>query len=140
MSRIYIPAALRRLVFERAEGKCEYCLLHQDDGPFSHQIDHLISLKHGGQTTSDNLALACFECNRYKGSDLTAIDPATREIMSLFNPRSEAWMDHFVLKEAQIIGQTPTGRATVVLLRLNDRRRVIQRQVLIDVGRYPPSR
>lgn len=87
MSRIHIPAALRRLVFERAGGRCEYCLLHEDDVPFSHHLDHLIPLKHGGQTVSDNLALACLECNRYKGSDLAAIDPLTGQITSLFNPR-----------------------------------------------------
>lgn len=140
MSRIHIPDSLRRLVVERAQGRCEYCLLHQDDVPFSHHVDHLIPLKHGGQTESNNLALACLECNRHKGSDLTAIDPADGTIALLFNPRSQAWEEHFAIEGARIIGKTPVGRATVVLLRLNGRTRVIQRQALMDVGRYPPPR
>jgi len=138
MARIYISAELRRLVIERARERCEYCLIHQDDTPFSHHLDHLTPLKHGGQTTSENLALACLECNRYKGSDLTTIDPETGEITSLFNPRLQVWAEHFELRDEQIIGQTSIGRATVVLLRLNNRTRLIQRQVLIDSGRYPP--
>ena len=140
MSRIRIPDSVRRLVIERAQGRCEYCLLHQDDVPFSHHVDHLIPLKHGGQTESNNLALACLECNRHKGSDLTAIDPADGTIVLLFNPRSQAWDEHFAIEGARIIGKTPVGRATVVLLRLNGRTRVIQRQALMDAGRYPPPR
>jgi hypothetical protein len=60
MSRVHIPAELRLLVLERAQGSCEYCLVHQEDTPFSHQVDHLIRLKHGGQAVSVNLALACW--------------------------------------------------------------------------------
>ena len=141
MTRIHIADALRQLVIARASGRCEYCLLHQDDVPFSHHIDHIIPLKHGGQTEPGNLALACFECNRRKGSDLTAIDPMDGAIAPLFNPRSQVWKDHFVLEGAQLVGLTPVGRATIVLLRLNDRTRLVQRQVLIEAGRYPtPSK
>lgn len=138
MSRIHIPVALRRYVIDRAKGQCEYCLLHQDDVPFAHQVDHLIPLKHSGQTVSDNLALACLDCNRYKGSDLTAIDPLDGAISPLFNPRTQIWAEHFTLDGVRLVGQTPVGRATVALLRLNDRMRVLQRQVLMEAGRYPP--
>jgi hypothetical protein len=106
--------------------------------PFTHQIDHLIPLKHGGQTVSANLALACLECNRYKGSDLTALDPLDGTIHPIFNPHTQVWSEHFGLEGARIIGQTPIGRATVALLRLNDRTRLLQRQILIEAGRYPP--
>jgi hypothetical protein len=41
----YIPNELRQQVIERASGLCEYCIIHQDDTPFSHQIDHVIALK-----------------------------------------------------------------------------------------------
>ncbi len=64
MTRAYIPALLRKQVVERAHGHCEYCLLHEDDGPLSHQIDHVIPVKHGGDTTDSNLCLACLDCNR----------------------------------------------------------------------------
>ncbi len=140
MSKRYIPSTLRQLVVERAKGCCEYCLVHQDDTPFSHHIDHLIPLKHGGQTTSDNLALACLECNRRKGSDLAALDPTDNAITPLFNPRLHIWEAHFASEGAQIVGRTPTGRATVSLLRLNAPKRLMQRLALIDAGRYPPIR
>jgi hypothetical protein len=129
---------MRRFVVERAGGRCEYCLLHQDDTPLVHHVDHLIPLKHGGQTASNNLALACLDCNRHKGSDLSAIDPVTGAILPLFNPRLHTWYEHFAFEGVRIVGQTPIGRATVVLLRLNDYPRVLQRQVLIEAGRYPP--
>jgi len=139
MPRSAIPAELRRLVSARAQGACEYCLLHQDDTQFAHQMDHVIAVKHGGQTVSDNLALACLKCNRYKGSDLTAIDPVDGVIVQLFNPRAQIWSEHFTLDGARLVGLTQTGRATVALLQLNDRARLMQRRGLIMAGRYPPA-
>ncbi len=61
-----IPAHLRQLVHQRAKGHCEYCLIHENMTPFSHEIDHLIARKHGGQTVAENLALSCLSCNRRK--------------------------------------------------------------------------
>lgn len=137
MSQVYIPVSLRRLVSRRAARRCEYCLLHQDDTPFTHPIDHVIAIKHGGETTADNLALACIDCNRNKGSDLTTFDPASGQITPLFNPRTEQWSDHFLLDGALILGRTAIGRATIVLLRLNEPQRLITREVLLSIGRYP---
>ncbi len=54
MARISISDALRQIVIERAKSVCEYCLLHQDDTAFTHPIDHIIALKHGGKTASEN--------------------------------------------------------------------------------------
>jgi 5-methylcytosine-specific restriction endonuclease McrA len=90
----YISTALRRLVSERAGYRCEYCLLPEEFSSFPHEPDHITPLKHGGATTADNLALACFWCNRLKGSDLAALDPQTGQIKPLFNPRLHAWSDH----------------------------------------------
>jgi 5-methylcytosine-specific restriction endonuclease McrA len=115
MPSIYIPVALRRHVRQRAQGRCEYCLLHQDDIPLSHHVDHILPRKHGGHTVSSNLALACLDCNRSKGSDLSTIDTATGVITPLFNPRVYVWQEHFVLEGAQIVGLTSMGRATVIL-------------------------
>jgi 5-methylcytosine-specific restriction endonuclease McrA len=130
-------AALRRLVIERADGRCEYCLIHQDVSPFTHEVNHLVARKHGGQTVSENLALACLSCNRRKGSDLTSIDPFSGEIVTLFNPRVQAWTSHFALENAHIVGLTPAGRATVFLLVLNAPVRLVERQTLIEQGLYP---
>ncbi len=86
MSAPSIPSSLRQLVFERAQGKCEYCFIHQDVSIYSHEVDHIIALKHGGQTIAENLALSCLPCNRHKGSDLATFDPISNEIAPLFNP------------------------------------------------------
>ena len=137
MSAPLIPSSLRQLVFERTQGKCEYCFIHQDVSIYSHEVDHIIALKHGGQTIAENLALSCLPCNRHKGSDLATFDPISNEIVPLFNPRRQTWTDHFTLEGTPIVGITPTGRATVFLLMLNAPTRLLQRQVLIAQGRYP---
>jgi 5-methylcytosine-specific restriction endonuclease McrA len=59
----YIPDALRRLVVERASQRCEYCLLPDGLSFYPHEVDHVIALKHQGQTTAENLAYACWRCN-----------------------------------------------------------------------------
>jgi len=139
MSRTRVPEALRRLVVERAAGRCEYCWVHQDDLALSHQVDHVTPVKHGGQTVAENLALACLDCNRYKGADLTAIDPDSGAIVPLFNPRTQRWAEHFRLAGAEIVGQTTIGRATARVLRLNEAFRLTQRRALIEAGRYLPG-
>ncbi len=132
-----LPPSLRQLVVERAQGTCEYCLMHQDVSIYSHEIDHVIAQKHGGQTIAQNLALACLPYNRAKGSDLTTFDPIGNDIVSLFNPRHQTWSAHFTLDGANIVGLTPTGRATVFLLKFNIPARYLNRYVLIAQGRYP---
>lgn len=133
----FIPPELRQFVFQRANGRCEYCHIHQDASPFTHEIDHIVARKHGGQTVPENLALACLACNRRKGSDLTTIDPLTAVVIPLFNPRVQRWPDHFVLHEAVIDGLTPIGRGTVFLLALNASDRLIRRETLLAEGLYP---
>lgn len=137
MIRPHIPTSLRHVVTARAKHQCEYCLVHEDDRPESHQIDHVIALKHGGQTTEENLALACALCNNQKGSDLATIDLETEKIVPLFNPRKDTWTDHFQLSEAEIVGISTVGQATVRLLRLNEPDRVLFRRLLIEINRYP---
>ncbi len=124
-----IPAALRNAVIERARGRCEYCQKPQISF-YPHEVDHVVALKHGGGTTLGNLALACFQCNRYKGSDLSSIDPDTGGITPLFNPRAQQWTAHFRFDGATIAPLTPEGRTTVFLLRLNDLERTQERAAL----------
>lgn len=136
MARIYIPAPLRAQVFERAAGQCEYCHVHQDDSASRHTMDHVMPLAHEGETDGRNLALACMHCNRAKGSNLSGVDPLTRKIVRLFNPRRQRWSTHFVLEGAAIVGRTPTGRATARLLRMNDPKRLEERLYLQSIGHY----
>ena len=49
MSKTNIPAAMRRLVLERAEGRCEYCRVPQLFSSYRYEVDHIIAEKHGGK-------------------------------------------------------------------------------------------
>ena len=84
-----ISEELRRLVRSRADRLCEYCLTHEDDCLFIFQIDHIISVKHGGTAGLENLARACIFCNRQKGSDVGTI-LADGKFSRFFNPRTES--------------------------------------------------
>lgn len=138
MPRPHIPNPLRRLVSARARECCEYCLIHEDDRPETHSIDHVIALRHGGLTEAENLALACAICNNLKGTDLSAIDPLSKMIVPLFNPRTQGWTDHFeLINSVEIIGRTATGRASVALLQLDSSERLSYRRLLAEAGRYP---
>jgi len=129
----------RAEVARRAEYRCEYCLIHEDDAGFRHQIDHVVSRKHGGPSDLDNLAYACVLCNRRKGSDIASIDRKTDETVRLFHPRRDHWSDHFRLDGGIIEPRTEVGIATVRLLRLNAAERIVERQILQSLGSYPRS-
>ncbi len=137
MSPSYVSSGLRREIHQRALGRCEYCLLSQEDAFFPHEPDHVIAEKHRGATTIENLALACFDCNRFKGSDIASIDPDTGNLVALFNPRTQKWNEHFSLTGGLIIALTPIASATVDLLKLNLPARVEAREALARRGRYP---
>jgi hypothetical protein len=129
MSETYIPAALRRLVEQRAGHRCEYCLLLASISLIPHEVDRVIAEKHGGKTEADNLAQACWRCNRRKGTDLGSFDPQTGKFSFLFNPRTQVWSEHFVmLPDLSLSGITPEGRTTISLLQLNDERRKAERK------------
>lgn len=132
----YVPVTLRRLVRERAQYRCEYCLIHEDDSLFAHEIDHVIAVKHGGQTAAENLCYGCYVCNRSKGSDLSSIDPQTNLKTFLFDPRHDRWHDHFEIVDGRIEGKTPAGRTTAALLEFNIPQRIEARSALIAAGRY----
>jgi 5-methylcytosine-specific restriction endonuclease McrA len=38
----YLSETLRQQVIQRANGRCEYCLIHQDDSLYAHEVDHII--------------------------------------------------------------------------------------------------
>src|SRR5260370_30165946 len=99
-------------VRERAKGCCEYCLLPEARAFFPHEPDHIIATKHGGESTIDNLALACFDYNRFKGSDIASIDPESRELTQLFNPRTQEWTEHFSITSGLISPRTSLRRVT----------------------------
>lgn len=129
--------ATRREVRERANSRCEYCRLPAvgHEQPFS--VDHVIARKHGGGDELGNLALACLRCNLLKGTDLTTLDAGSGDLIRLFNPRLDVWEDHFVVEGTSIHGTTPTGRATVSLLKFNAPERLALRNALREEGLCP---
>jgi hypothetical protein len=135
--RSYVGEELRRLVAARAEHVCEYCLIHEDDTFLGCEVDHIISVKHGGPTVADNLAYACAFCNRQKGSDIGSILWQTGEFIRFFNPRTDRWSQHFRLEGVVIQPQTSIGEVTTRILDLNHSDRLLERQTLLAVGRYP---
>ncbi len=132
---------LKAKVRNRANRLCEYC--HTDETwqyvPFT--IDHIIPVSLGGTSELNNLALACFHCNRRKSNVLIAVDPETDEELKLFNPRQNIWNEHFSWSHdgLQIIALTATGRATLVKLELNRERVIRIRAEDVLVGRHPPK-
>ena len=131
-----IPAELRTFVVRRANLRCEYCLIHLDDAAFSHEVDHVISRQHGGETIASNLALACMVCNRYKGANIASV-AASGILVPLFNPRESTWAEHFRLNGAVIEQIDVIGEVTAKVLRLNAAERVVRRSLLQQLRRYP---
>ncbi|MDZ4763024.1 MAG: HNH endonuclease signature motif containing protein [Chloroflexota bacterium] len=132
-----ISAELRRMLVQRAENRCEYCRILDENSYQPHEVDHVYAEKHGGESNEGNLCLACWLCNRHKGSDLTSLDPATGEIVRLFHPRRDVWAEHFRLNDALIEAITDVGRVTVKLLQLNRPNRVAERRIMLALGIYP---
>src|SRR5262245_46764895 len=130
---------LRNQVWQRAAFRCEYCQMAQSFTDASHEIDHIVAEKHHGPTTPDNLALACFHCNNHKGPNIAGVDSETGQVVRLVHPRQDVWTDHFAWRGAVMVGLTPSGRATVDVLAINLRHRVLHRQALIEEGTFPPA-
>lgn len=136
-----IPGHVQDYVRDRARGLCEYCRANERWQYVRFTIDHVVPLAQSGDDSPENLALACFHCNRKKWNDLAAVDPTSGITIPLYNPRSQTWLDHFAWTpdHLQIVGLTDTGRVTVVKLELNRPRAIDIRAADILVGRHPPN-
>jgi hypothetical protein len=124
-------------IWRRAKNACEYCLLPQSTFPIPFEIDHIIARQHDGPTIFSNLALSCPHCNQHKGTNLTGIDPRSRKIVVLYNPRRNKWARHFRWSKERVIGRTAIGRATVQVLAMNDDAVLKLRRALIEAGLFP---
>jgi hypothetical protein len=126
-------------VRRRAGSHCEYCQYPEWAAPTPFEIDHVIAQQHGGRTQLSNLAHACYACNKHKGPNIASIDPKTRKLVPLFNPRRHKWARHFEWDGPRLQGRTPIGRATIRVLAINDPFYIIDREALIEEGSFPPD-
>ena len=123
--------ALEQLVWKRATACCEYCQLPQVVSPLTHAIDHIIARQHNGPTVAENLALACFFCNSYKGPNISGLNPKTGRTVRLFHPRKDRWGRHFAWDGPILAGRTVTGCVTIALLEINRSEAVEFREYLL---------
>jgi HNH endonuclease len=131
--------SLKKEVRERAKHCCEYCLTQAQYSGESFSIEHIIPRIKGGLSVLLNLAFSCQRCNNHKYVATTAVDPASGSLVTLYNPRTDIWVEHFEWREyfTEIIGISPSGRATVNRLQLNREGLVNLRRVLVDAGLHP---
>ncbi|NER06996.1 MAG: HNH endonuclease [Okeania sp. SIO3C4] len=129
----------RDQVIKRANGLCEYCKYPAKYASEPFCMEHVKPKSKGGEDTLENLALSCSSCNGHKYNKTEGIDSATGEKAPLFNPREEKWNENFVWNEnaTKMLGITPTGRATVETLKLNNSNLQNIRKLLFDIGEHP---
>jgi hypothetical protein len=135
----WISAELRHTTADRASLLCEYCrLIAEADTFYGCEVDHIISLKHGGSSEPENLAYACALCNRAKGSDVSSIS-SSGEFTRFFNPRTDRWAANFRLEGASIQPLTPIGEVTVRMFGFDDSARLHESEQMIRFGKYPDA-
>lgn len=141
MPRAYIPKRLREKVAAEAGRRCGYCLTPQLFTATPMHVEHIIPVSAGGASSEDNLWLACPLCNGHKGTQTDSVDPVTRERVPLFDPRRQSWSEHFRWSEdgTKVIGLTPVGRVTVVVVQLNNEHLVRARRRWVAAGWHPPK-
>ena len=127
-----------RSVEARAEGRCEYCRMHQSLQGATFHVEHITPSSRGGPSEPANLAWCCPACNLHKSDRIEANDPTSGDRVLLFNPRRDHWPAHFRWEGYHLTGQTSVGRATVLMLDLNHPRRFLIRQAEEIFGLFPP--
>ena len=130
----------RKIVIERAMGCCEYCRSQARFATQSFSVEHIVPKHRGGETVTENLALACQGCNNAKFTKVDARDPISGATAELYHPRKQKWREHFAWNDdfTLIVGLTPIGRATVDALHLNRNELVNLRRILYSVSEHPP--
>jgi hypothetical protein len=138
MSRVSAP--LKRRTRRRARGICEYCQSSSELTGHEFTVDHVVPESQGGKTIFQNLCWCCFWCNSYKQSRTQAVDTRTGRTVTLFNPRTDKWEEHFRWSRdgSRILGRTARWRATIETLRLNRSVLVRARRVWVRHELHPP--
>ena len=141
MTAGHVSEEVRDCVRAAAENRCGYCRSPQHLVFAPLEIDHLQPTSRGGSDDESNLWLACRMCNGFKSDQTEGRDPFTNQQMPLFNPRTQKWADHFRwgADRLHILGETPTGRATVIALQLNNALALTVRSFWVAAGWHPPQ-
>jgi hypothetical protein len=137
----YIAVELQHRVRQHFGNCCAYCRTAENLTAVTFEFEHIVPRSDGGVSEFENLCLACPSCNRYK-SDLTvASDPVTQEPAGLFHPQRHSWSEHFSwnAEATEILGLTPTGRATIVVLRMNRPQMIRVRRMWVAMNEHPPE-
>jgi len=138
---VYIPVDLRRQIRDYFGNCCAYCKTAESLTVAIFEVEHIVPQSAGGATVFDNLCLACPTCNRYKASRRLVEDPVTEQMVPLFHPQQQAWEDHFSWADnaTEIVGRTPTGRATIAALRMNRPQLIRVRRMWVTMDEHPPE-
>ncbi len=141
MPRRYIRKEEKKQIAKRADFRCEYCLIPDAYAVQAFVNEHIDPVSNGGVTELINLAYACGGCNGHKHEQTEGKDPDTGQTSPIFNPRKQKWSEHFEWSEdkLQVIGKTPTGRVTVILLKMNRTGLVNLRKLLLMIKEHPPK-
>ena len=125
-----------------AGGRCEYCKSLEKYRSSIYETDYILPFSKGGKAELENLARSCRNCNSDKHYKTHALDPVSNQLVSLFHPRLQKWSDHFVWSAdtLEMLGKTPTGRATIAALKLNRIETINLRRLTLSVGEHPPNK
>ena len=139
MSRRKFTPLEKSFIQERAEHSCEYCKFPTSYSHDGFHIEHIVPIRLGGSNDLGNLAWSCDGCNTNKWGYLEWLDHATGVKVALFNPRQDIWKNHFRWSDdfTFILGLSPTGRATIDLLKMNRLGLINIRKALIAYGISP---
>ncbi len=130
-----ISPFLQFKVRKRAKYLCEYCHADERWQFVTFTIDHILPISDGGADSLENLALACFHCNRHKSNKQIIGE------FQIFNPRQMAWNEHFTWSKdtLRILAKTKIGEATIELLKFNRERLLQIRADDLKINRHPPQ-
>src|SRR5262249_38679654 len=141
-----VPAPVQQAVRARAQGRCEYGHAPEWGGAARFTLDHLGPRSRGGTEALEHLALACRRCNERRYTFTPGRDPVTPQAVPLLHPVGEPWAARFARAPAGqwMGGTTPTGRATVERVELNDERHDdgfirMSRALWVEGGWHPPA-
>lgn len=113
--------------------------MHQSLQGATFHIEHVTPRVQGGANDSRNLALACPSCNLHKADRTSGPNSSIGGVVPFFNPRLQAWNDHFEWNEYTLVAKSEIGRVTILAFDLNHERRIKIRRAEQLFNLFPPD-